>query len=125
MVNAHLTLTLIINTSSGGAVTNLNPNHQCPQVAWSLTLTLIINLLEDWTALVTLMDLLLYRVISSLTALHVEGHSRPEIFAQHGWTVDQLWKLHACFKHPNMLLQASDGIKTVLYTLGPRLPRIC
>ena len=39
--------------------------------AWSF------NLLEDSMALFTLMDLLLYMVISSLTTLHVEGHSRP------------------------------------------------
>ena len=49
----------------------------------------------------------------------------PHIFAPHGWTVDQLRKLHACFKRPVIRIQDSDDIKNVLYTLGPQLPRYC
>ena len=49
----------------------------------------------------------------------------PHIFAPHGWKVDQPQKLHACFKHPDMRVQDSGDIKNVLYTLRPRLLRVC
>ena len=54
------------------------------------------------------MNLLLCMVIFYLTAARVQE-------------VDQLRKLHACFKPPDMQLQDSDDIKNVMYTLRPRL----
>ena len=67
------------------------------------------------------MDLLLCMVLFSL----LTGSRRLKVIrALHGWTVDQLLKLHVYFKRPDKLLQDSNDIKHVLYTLGPRLPRI-
>jgi len=64
------------------------------------------------------MDLLLCMVLVSL----LTGSRRlKEIRAPHGWTVDQLLKLHVYLKRFDQLLQDSNDITHVL---GPRLPRI-
>ena len=85
--------------------------------AWSF------NRLKDWTALFTFMNLLLCMVIFSLTRSCIQGDSCPTSLPR--MSVDQLRKRQACFKHSDMLLQDSDDIKNVLYTLGPRLLRTC
>ena len=54
--------------------------------------------------------------------LSLTSHSKVFfLLVPHGWTVDQLLKLHVCFAYPDK--QDSNDIKNMLYTLGPRLPR--
>ena len=68
--------------------------------AWSF------NRLEDSMALFTFMDLLLYMVLYAHRI--ASGRLSPPLLmapASHGWTVDQLRKLHACSKRPDMRLQ--------------------